>query len=175
MVTLFAQIFYTHYYPSHHDDNSLNWHETALYESTILTEVPKLDSEFFGSHCSTHPSNSNESSTIFKLLVPSLSSLDLQPPPCSQPVMVATTALTNRCVTALQSILTIEDSLLRALQHAMTIFDENNIILHPHISPSLHEQPFTKYNLLKLGWKLGMIPLRLWTLETRPLMIAPSR
>ena len=57
----------------------------------------------------------------------------LVPPPLTQPAPAVLASaphghLANQCVTAMQSILALEDSLVQILQHAMTIYDDDDDI-----------------------------------------------
>ncbi|KAG0693410.1 hypothetical protein DFH29DRAFT_1039355 [Suillus ampliporus] len=106
--------------------NDSDWHETAL-----LTD--SFDSE--SSAPSTPPSSPILKPFILK---------GIEPPPLAQPVTAVSLApsinLANQCVIAMQTILAIEDSLVRMLHHTLSIYDDKDDILQRHISPSIHEQ-----------------------------------
>ncbi|KAG0707972.1 hypothetical protein DFH29DRAFT_994600 [Suillus ampliporus] len=74
----------------------------------------------------------------------------IEPPPLAQPVtavsFVPSINLANQCVTAIQTILAIEDSLV----HALSIYDDKDDILQHHISPSIHKQISGAYHPLQI-------------------------
>ncbi|KAG1783665.1 hypothetical protein EV702DRAFT_1040200 [Suillus placidus] len=78
------------------------------------------------------------------LLTDSFNSKSFEPPPLAQPVTTVSLApsinLVNQRVTAMQTILTIKDSLVHALHHALSIYDDKDDILQHHISPSIYKQ-----------------------------------
>ncbi|KAG2336526.1 hypothetical protein BDR05DRAFT_1005778 [Suillus weaverae] len=124
---------------------TLNISGTALHNDAILAGLSglTLDADSFDSGHSV--SSTPPSSPVFRPLI-----FTLEAPPPAQPVMttcVVPSSLTNQCVTAMQNILTIEDSLIQALRHAMHIHDNNdNNNFDHHISPSIQEQLSGNYD-----------------------------
>ncbi|KAG1746910.1 hypothetical protein EDB19DRAFT_1826291 [Suillus lakei] len=128
-----------------------DWHKTALHADDILMEIPS------GLAVNSFDSGESIPSTpplSFILAGSILGSPSLKPPPLTQPApAVVSTAhghFTNQCVTAMQSILALEDSLIQILQHTMTIYDDDDTILQCHISPSIREQLSGNYNPLSI-------------------------
>lgn len=125
-------------------DSDLDWHETALHNDAILAGLSglTLDANSFDSAHSV-PSTPPSSPVLRPLI------FTLEAPPPAQPVTttcVVPSSLANQRVTAMQNILAIEDSLIRALRHAMHIHDDNNNIFNCYISPSIQEQLSGSYN-----------------------------
>ncbi|KAG6369384.1 hypothetical protein JVT61DRAFT_14913 [Boletus reticuloceps] len=83
---------------------------------------------------------------------PVIDSSPLTPPPSTQPPLLAQSptrmsldSLANQRVTAMQTVLSIEDSLVHALRHAMTLYDDQTTFIQ-HISPSIQDQLSGKYD-----------------------------
>ncbi|KAG1743911.1 hypothetical protein EDB19DRAFT_1927409 [Suillus lakei] len=104
--------------------NDSDWHDTALLADSLNSE-------------SSAPSTPPSSPIVKPFILEGI-----EPPPLAQPVtsLAPSINLANQRVTAMQTILAIEDSLVRALRHALSICDDKDDILQRHISPSIHEQ-----------------------------------